>query len=295
MDRNTFYWKVLARGNMYGDRLYSYINDLMALKMSRVSAHKWRIKHVKERGHSVLNRKILKEIKEYSKARFGSENYWPWLATYTEIKGEFKEGWIPYDYYRFKLIGKLNIDAFSRLSGIKTFDNRLFDKDVIKPLAICLHNRIYQADGSVITGEILIKQLKELNCELVIKPDEGSGGKNIQFVHSENITKDQIPASGSSIIQKAVSQHYFLEKINPSSINTIRVLSCIDESGKVDVKFVYLRFGVAGSRLDNISRGGGWVYINPNGQADKCSYNLEGFEMVRVHPETNVKFSNLSF
>ncbi len=295
MDKTTFYWKVLGRINIYSKKLYNSANDRLALKMSRVSAHRWRQKHARMRGGSVLNQKLLREIKEYSKSRFGSPKYWPWLATYTEIKGEFVEGWIPYDYYRFKLINELNIDAFSRLSGIKTFDHRLFDCQVIEPEAICLHNRIYHSGGTVVSKNNLIKLLKELNCEIVIKPDEGSGGNNIHFIHSDEITEKHIPTTGSAIIQKVVEQHHLLEKVNPSSINTFRVLSSINRDGKVEIKFVYLRFGVGGSRLDNISRGGGWVYIFPNGRADDCSYNLEGFELVRIHPDTKVEFSTLSF
>ncbi len=295
MDSTTMYWKILSRFSIHGNQFHRYADEKLNLRMSRVNARRWRKQHVSVKENSVLNRKLLRDIKKYSQSRFGSEEYWPWLATYTEIKGEFADGWMPYDYYRFKFINEVNIDAFSRLSGIKTFDFRLFDGHVIKPEAISLRKRIYLADGRVVSIEYLISKLRELNCELVIKPDDASGGKNIRFVHSESFTKDHIPVNGSSIIQKAVSQHQLLEKVNPSSINTFRVLSYIDENGNVDVKFVFLRYGVAGSRLDNISSGGGWVFIYPNGNADDYSYDLEGFEKERVHPETKVKFSTLSF
>lgn len=295
MNRYNILDKVLHRVKNFTKGSGYFIESKINYTRSRLDAHKWRKLHIKKNKRQVVDASLKRQIKNYCANRFGSAVYWPWIALYTEIRGEFKEGWIPYDYYRFKVVNKLNIDTFSRLSGIKTFDFRLFDRKVIEPEAVCLNNRTYQPDGTVISKDTLVKRLKALNCELVIKPDDGSGGKNIQFVHSKNITKNHFPVAESIVIQKALNQHYLLEKVNPSSINTFRVLSFINTEGKVEIKFVFLRFGVAGSRLDNISKGGGWVFIFPNGRADDYSYNLEGFELVQKHPDTGVKFSTLSF
>jgi hypothetical protein len=54
---------------------------------------------IARKGKSVLINSIQKSTKEYSKLRFREKSYWPYLALYTEIRGEILKGWILYDYH----------------------------------------------------------------------------------------------------------------------------------------------------------------------------------------------------
>ena len=51
----------------------------------------------KDRGH--LDQKDRDLCLEYAKDVFGHERYAPWLFVYSAYQREFKEGWIPDNYY----------------------------------------------------------------------------------------------------------------------------------------------------------------------------------------------------
>ncbi len=62
---------------------------LINMVQLRHLAHKDRKRVIKRKGKSVVNREVKKTIKEYARERFGSKAYWPYLAYYTEMRGEF--------------------------------------------------------------------------------------------------------------------------------------------------------------------------------------------------------------
>ena len=55
-------------------------------------------------------------------------------------------------------------------------------------------------------------------------------------------------------MQGVVKQHPILEKMNPSSLNTIRVVSFFFE-GEVYILSIILRMGAKNARVDNIGAG----------------------------------------
>ena len=71
------------------ERGFKKLLFLINLVQLRHLAHKDRKRVIKRKGKSVVNREVKKAIKEYARERFGSKAYWPYLAYYTEMRGEF--------------------------------------------------------------------------------------------------------------------------------------------------------------------------------------------------------------
>lgn len=102
------------------------------------------------------------------------------------------------------------------------------------------------------------KKLIESNHELFIKPlslQEGEGIRKVR-VHEENVNQlyEEL-ASGSFLIETVIKQHpamYF----NNTSVNSARILTVLDKSGKAHVIRAGLRVGVGDSVVDNYSAGG---------------------------------------
>ena len=126
---NRLTGKVIRRSYSAFERWRNYAN-------SRKQAKSIREQIVRKKGYSVLNKSLKKEIRDYAQKRFGSTEYAPWLETYTELREEFVEGWIPDDYYTFEMIPALNPRSIAHISNLKTFDHRLFKEFAIRPLAV---------------------------------------------------------------------------------------------------------------------------------------------------------------
>src|SRR5699024_2011816 len=223
----------------------------------------------------------------------GSRTYWPWLAYYTELRGEFKEGWTPYDYYRFKILPEMNPEQYMRFSEVKAIDHTLFNESIIEPLFFRSNGFYYDKDKIFKPKAEIEKMLDELDDEIIIKPEDGRAGKHIVFENSKKLSLGKLPNNSNLIFHKVVKQHRVLNKLYPHSVNTFRVLTFIDNKGAINVKFIVLRFGQGGSRVDNASNGGGWVFINQDGRVEPKGYDAYGNYIGRKHPDTGTIYAEL--
>jgi hypothetical protein len=264
-------------------------------RTSRDRAHKIRKELTTHKKYKVVDGKLKNEMMEYCREYLGSSLYWPWLAVYTELRGEFVKGWMPNDYYRFNLLPNVNPNKFMSLSEAKTLDHWIFRESAICPFFIRLNGKFYDGFGEFKSVAEVEQMLSEMDCEVVIKPDNGKGGEGVIFKKAKEINLDKLSLSSDYIVQPVIEQHDELKVINPSSVNTFRVFTFISPQGEVKVKFTMLRFGNGDSRVDNSSGGGGWVNIQSDGVMKNMSYDINGNKFGRIHPSTGVVYSKLSF
>ena len=117
-----------------------------------------------------------------------------------------------------------------------------------------------------INGQLLDENYLPIDCarasqlinsedEVICKASMGtSGGKGIKFIseHTEanDVAKIMELYDGNFLIQKIIRQHPLIESFNKTSVNTMRIITFLYK-GKVHYIYGELRFGGAGSRLDN--------------------------------------------
>lgn len=116
--------------------------------------------------------------------------------------------------------------------------------------------------------------------ELVFKDAVDSGGGHGVIFWSRNDDgtrglRDILEYPGNGIMQDVLSQHEDLKKLNPSSLNTIRLLT-FSHDGKIEMLSAALRVGASGSRVDNASSGGYFCGINPDGTLKSFGFSLQG-------------------
>ena len=151
-------------------------------------------------------------------------------------------------------------------------------------------------DGSeniFITREEICERVRAENKIIVKQSMDSYGGAGVVFEEMGDWSNEKILAYFDEldvdfVVQKLVRQHETLRQINPSSINTVRVLTFFYQ-GECHVLNAVLRIGGSGSRTDNITGGGvacgihedgrlfdravsreaGWQTHHPNGMAFK--------------------------
>lgn len=276
----------------------AWVHESLILRLhllrSRNEAHFIRRKVIKRKGAAVVNRIIKKSIKEYSKQRFGNTSYWPWLALYTEIRGCFIKGWLPYDYFRFILLPKINPQAYCAISEHKTLDYRIFREFAVVPLFTCISNEYFNSDLKSVPISEVKTFFSRYNKLIVIKEEEGYGGKQVSIIHSSTFMPEHLKSNKNYIIQPYIEQHQVIDDLYPGSVNTFRVYSYLNDDSIVSIKFVILRFGIDGSKVDNLALGGNYLYIDLNGKPSKLIYDFDlGYEIGERHKNTGYFFSEL--
>jgi hypothetical protein len=249
----------------------------------------------KIKGSTVVGLGELIEIKKYCKVRFGDSSYWPWIVLYSEIRGEFNEGWIPDDFYREILADRLNKPAIPRLSMLKSFDHRLFPGFTVKPLLIRVNGIYFDQNHSEVCRDEAANLLQSFDGEVAVKRDSGPSGKGILFLQAASLDlENDLHPEYDYVVQPVVKQHPKISKVFPHSVNTLRVVTLLMPDGDIKAILTIMQFGRGKSRIDNVMAGGCFVQIHKDGVASSIGYDRLGLPSGEVHPDTGVRFSDLS-
>jgi hypothetical protein len=241
----------------------------------------------------VVTGKMKKSIKAYARERFGSAAYWPGVALAAEMRGEFIKGWIPFDYFFHVLEPSLNPPGYSSLGDIRTLDYRRFGDFAIKPLLQFITGVFYNGDCKPVGAREMHRILSDYNESIVIKQEFGWGGKQVRVMHSSEFTPELLQKDFNYVIQPFLKQYRILHDLHPESVNTFRVLTFRKKDGSVEVLFTYLRFGVDGSRVDNLSSGGQCVLFDSSGKPEKTAIDEFGLRCGERHKNSGIRFADL--
>lgn len=233
-------------------------------------------------------------MKKYARNRFGSKGYWPYLAYYAEVRGHYVDGWVPYDYYRYVMLPRVNPQCSCEISEHKTYDHMIFGDFSIKPLCIFVSGMFLDAEFNQIDAEQFMSFLSDYDDFIVVKEERGTHGLQVRMIHSSEFKLDHIDKDLNYIIQPYVKQYSVLNDLYPDSVNTFRVVTYLCPGGSVKVKSSILRFGVDDLKIDNLSAGGQFIYFDETGKPSEQAYDLLGLPTGVKHKNTEFKFSDFS-
>ena len=133
-----------------------------------------------------------------------------------------------------------------------------------------------------------------LEGELVGKPCRSSGGSGVEL--RSDFTPEWIMEHGgeSYVVQKKIEQCEFSAQFNPSSINTIRMMTMrCPWNGEIVVCRSMMRMGVSDAVIDNMMKGGLCVCVGEKGQLGRYAYDYDG-KRFEKHPVSGLTFLGLS-
>lgn len=94
---------------------------------------------------------------------------------------------------------------------------------------------------------------------LLYKPEDGSCGKGVELIHLDQWTQEAllkwVQEKGGGLLDELVIQHPDMAKINPSSVNTVRIVT-LRKDGVTTPLFGFLRMGMGGKVVDNLNSNG---------------------------------------
>ena len=210
------------------------------------------------------------DVRVFFKKHFGREVPTYWHQYLYSRNGLWSEKYIPASIYNSELIHRLNKFQFRHAYVDKGFYDTLF-YDINRPKTIVKNVNGYYYDGQQPLTEVeAIKRCSNLK-EAIIKPSlGGTWGEGVKLIQSNdgivtnmNCTiKDLFTSYKQSfIIQERLQQHPEMSKLNPTSLNTIRVMT-YRRGDEIVVLYAIVRIGRKGQVIDNETAGGIKADIN---------------------------------
>lgn len=130
------------------------------------------------------------------------------------------------------------------------------------------------------------------NEAVMIKPAFGTGGAGIQKVNRADFQSvgdmlSFIQSQNVDIMEAYIVQHENMAQMNASSVNTIRVVTIL-QNGKAGYVYAYLRMGIENSIVDNLHAGGVFAPIDLiSGKITHSGYSKNQITYA-CHPQSGV-------
>ena len=261
----------------------------------------WHFRHNLEKKHRAKVRRrstgyVLTKEQEaqiqaffapYAKVDLGAHNF------YTEKTGQFHANYLPDALYYSRIDSYYNDWWESGYVDNKCFYSRMF-QGIHHPETLA-----QRAGGLWYDGNGQLIRRSELDALLSPEPEivakvarSSSGGHGVHFLPgSEFASIEGKYFDDDIVIQRPLQQHPGLSAINPSSVNTIRIISLLREEG-VKIYSAILRIGIGGARVDNASSGGITCGIDAQGKLKKYAYTAAG-QRFEVHPTSGNPFEGV--
>ncbi|MCB5228720.1 MAG: hypothetical protein LHW44_01430 [Candidatus Cloacimonetes bacterium] len=145
--------------------------------------------------------------------------------------------------------------------------------------------------------EDLIKSYLKKYAKLIVKPNNLSYGEGI-FTISNRLTEEdlqRIQNEGNAIINNVLINEEYAYRINPSSLNTIRVVFFKAKNGSLRAFRMFHRFGASSeSFVDNTSAGGVAAIIDQETGELQQAYTVHRKRVdLNIHPATGQAITGL--
>jgi hypothetical protein len=129
------------------------------------------------------------------------------------------------------------------------------------------------------------------------KPPDGLCGKGIKKISAEGKTArellDELKAEQCTLWDEPLIQHDTLNTIYPEAVNTVRVMTFLDDGGTARLIGAVLRIG-NGAYVDNFASGGLAALIDlETGKLSRLAQSKTG-ETYDKHPATGAVFGNIT-
>lgn len=236
-----------------------------------------------------LSNEQEKEIRQYWHNLLGIDIPLDWHRYFYKRTGVYSVKYIPTSLYFTDIIGRINQMKLDRAYNDKNLTELLL-RGVKHPETIVKNmNGYYYYKGENVSKQEAMSICNNID-DVIIKPSlmcHGDGVKKFACINGKTTvdgkTIEQLFDSYQTdfIVQKVVHQHEQMNALNPTSVNTIRILTY--HSGmEVLLLYAVVRIGRKDRVIDNETAGGISTKINPDGTLGKYAYGVPGDDMIET-------------
>lgn len=231
----------------------------------------------------VIDREQKQKINSFFKETIGIKPTLYWHQFYSSINGNNAHEYIPTDMYYAIIQPRLfDMTVCAAYDDKNLYDTLFPDALLPETIVKCSNGHYYNAQNILISRKEAEQICRNLQ-EAILKPAyQSAGGAGVIKINVENghvnkgkSIQELFDAYESNfIIQKTVKQHDSLKKLNPTSVNTLGILTYFREDDVV-VLYSVMKIGAKGAVIDNAYKGGKICKINDGGTLDKYAYDFK--------------------
>ena len=249
----------------------------------RQEMKKWKVRITRNftdlENRRKLTRAQKKEVQDFYMSMIGKKIPLYCHEYFYSRTGYFTKEYVPNNLYHVDLVPRANNHKLQSAYGDKNMCDILFSGENVAHSILKNMNGYFYFEGKPVSKEDAVRLCGNLK-NVIIKPSRLSEGKGVQlFSATEGVTT----LDGKSIsqvfkeykkdylIQECVKQHKDMAALNPTSVNTMRILSY--RSG-MEVLIIYsvVRIGRSGAVVDNQCAGGISTTISKDGKLGKEAF-----------------------
>ena len=242
-----------------------------------------------------LSKEQQREIRQYFKDLTGENVPLVWHEYFYSRTGNYSKEYIPSSLYKVSLLYRANKHGYRDAYADKNMAE-VFLPEVRHPSMVLKNmNGYFYIGNTAVSREDAEDYCRDLK-DVLIKPSLGTHGDGAKRLRVENGITNIDGKSISQLfdyykenycIQEFIQQHERMRALNPSSVNTIRILTY--RSGmEVLVLYTVVRIGRDGKEIDNESAGGISAVIYEAGKLGRYAYGAPGVDKLE-YTDTGIR------
>lgn len=205
---------------------------------------KWvaRILKDHERAGVALDTATKRRCDEYARDVLGGKKYAPWLYLYATVRGAFKEGWIPDNFYGERVVREIS-GSYGDVADSRALNMRLFDAEEFPDVGAYVNGVFIDRAGHAMAEADAKARLFADSDRVAFKLDQSMQGVGIHFFDRDTFDLDEIRRLGNGLFQSYIEQHPFFDTFSENSVATLRLTTVVDDAGEASLRAGYLRLG----------------------------------------------------
>lgn len=235
-------------------------------------------------------------LREGVRRRFPGYSYDLWHRTYAAINGHASVDYVPEDLFYNVFETRLNPRNRREPYKDKNFFDRMGWECLPETVFRIINGRLFDKTYEMIDIQTALALAREAQePELVVKPAIDSGhGSRVMFLDGSQLATflaENLTPHSDWIIQRPIVQHQVMAGLNPSSVNTLRVVT-IREGADVSVISSFAKIGTPGARVDNVAAGNIAVGVADGGHLRKNGCDF-AFRLSTTHPNHGYPYADV--
>lgn len=243
-----------------------------------------------EAMYGPLNPAHARRCDTYATEVLGHARYAPWLYVYAHVAGEFREGWIPDNYYDERVLPHTS-GEYGELSGFRGLNAMLFDAAEFPDLVASINGMFIGRDGRIIPERQLVEILFQRSDRVIFKSDASQSGVGITVLERDGFDLDRARRLGSGLFQRFIRQHDLFQRLgNCPAVATLRLTTAVDEAGHVTLRGAHLRFGQGSGAFLRTADEVNAVVDRATGELAPLAF-MPDYRRIDRHPQSNLPFA----
>ena len=193
-----------------------------------------------------LDAATKRTARQYAGDVLGSPIYAPWLYVFAKLRGHFKEGWIPLDFFELIVIRHVN-RSLRTLAHPKTFFRRVFPHDAIPDVAYVLRGVLHDVHFQPVEPAQALQTVFEGIDEVVIKDDGSGRGEAIKVMTTRDLDVEALVRDHpNAVVQRRIRDHPALRLFEDANGTRLRLMTTLTPGYRPEVRAGFVSFPKAG-------------------------------------------------